>query len=563
MRKRRRVSNLLDNIGTHRQSHLRLFVTHHETDKSSAASNQGDAETPEKQQQQQHKWTLVIEGKLLVGHLDHQSVDNVEKEAREKALMMHGESTAPTTAAASSHESSSYSSELLTRSTDRTGYRGKPEEGELDVEPIEFTHFFDKMTVQLQTIYQPIIKQPPKASPTPTKKSRSKKSQQPPPVPVVDETSLVRSPSVSALTWIRPPSQGEARRFYDPTAATTNQDAHAFMIPYETPLPPDPSKQQVHSVVAKIDLYPRTGGEQLYLCSQQLSDALFRQHSPTPPPVKKPKKKSKKQQRRRSSPTAMQQHDETQDDEPPIPLDNDMFVPPTIAMREVCMGLFHYIQHHDLCDSNEPSVIECDDTLQSLFGCERLNFCNVQQLLFQKQLLTDANTRPVSLTYVMSENTVSTTLQQQEHPAPEAQDPNMIPSMLSVDIDVSVASLFPNRARELMRRIKRREFEYTNSRTRARNLLMRAHDDTCRQKIDDCVVNRGYGSSSYIPVWLALAKGAPPMSEARAAMQIDAKTCALLQELEHRTRAAKAAWDVVEACRGAGGTAKEDDAEET
>jgi hypothetical protein len=49
---------------------------------------------------------------------------------------------------------------------------------------------------------------------------------------------------------------------------------------------------------------------------------------------------------------------------------------------------------------------------------------------------------------------------------------------------------------------------------------------------------------------LALAKSAPPNSEARAAAHMDAKICSLLDRLQHHTKAAKAAWDVVDACRG-------------
>jgi hypothetical protein len=215
-------------------------------------------------------------------------------------------------------------------------------------------------------------------------------------------------------------------------------------------------------------------------------------------------------------------------------------------MKEIVSAIFFYIQEKRLQDELEPSVIVNDKILANLFQCDRMNFADVQQLLFSKELVADASKEPIVLTYIMTQDTASPSFGE-----PPSDHPERIPSVLSFDTDVYVEGVFHYRARELLRRIKRREFEYTSSRTRARNLLVagRANDELVRERIEDTVCGRGY-TAEHIPVWLALAKAAPAKSEARAAAQMDAKMCLLLERLEHHSRAAQAAWDVVNACRG-------------
>jgi hypothetical protein len=252
-----------------------------------------------------------------------------------------------------------------------------------------------------------------------------------------------------------------------------------------------------------------------------LALALFPEHRPPP----QPKGKKKEEQGE-------------------IPLDNDILVPPTLTMKEIVSAIFFYIQEKRLQDELEPSVILNDKVLISLFQCDRMNFADVQQLLFSKELVTDATKEAIVLTYVMTHDSASPSFR-------ESPNSEQTPSVLSFDTDVYVEGLFHYRARELLRRIKRREFEYTSSRTRARNLLVagRANDELVRGAIEDAVYGRGY-TPDYIPIWLALAKAAPAKSEARAAAQMDAKMCLLLERLEHHCRAAQAAWQVVDACRG-------------
>ena len=66
--------------------------------------------------------------------------------------------------------------------------------------------------------------------------------------------------------------------------------------------------------------------------------------------------------------------------------------------------------------------------------------------------------------------------------------------------------------------------------TRTRNLLVAscANDKLVREQIEDTICGHGY-TPEHIPIWLALAKAAPVKSEARAAAQIDARMCLLLE----------------------------------
>ena len=459
-RKRRRIANLLDEIPTHRRSHLRVFVTHN--------SN----------------FTLIIEGRLLIGHLDHASVEAVEQKAAEEARLQV--------------EEDETSNDMLIRSTDRTLYRGKSEnEGDVPVDKIQFTHFFDKLHVSMQTVFQkPLVKE----QFTPKKSSRAKTKK------MMDETSLTSS-SVKEYTCTR-----------DSTG-----DSSAWFVKYTPETPPE--DQTVRSVVSIIKLWPRPF-ERLYKPSPVLASYLFPEHRP----ISKKKKGKKKQE----------------EEEEEIPLDNDIVVPSSLTMKEIVSAIFFYVQDENLTDKDEPSVIANDKALATLFQCDRMNFADVQQLLISKQLVTDVTREPIVLTYIMTKDSASPSLGQ---PAPES--PEHIPQVLSFDTDVYIEGVLHYRVRELLRRIKRREFEYTSSRTKARNMLCagRANHDVVNRGIEDAVVGRGY-TPEHIPIWLALAKAAPPKSEARAAAQMDAKMCMLLQRLEHHTRAAQAAWDVVDACRG-------------
>jgi len=124
-------------------------------------------------------------------------------------------------------------------------------------------------------------------------------------------------------------------------------------------------------------------------------------------------------------------------------------------------------------------------------------------------------------------------------------------NLLSCDIDMDVPSLLHFRTRDILRRIKVREYEYTSSRTRAIRTVQStgADEDVVRERLDDIVKGRAL-TLGHAQVLLALAKSAPPGSEARREAHIDARTAMLLDRLEHHSKMAKAYWDIVKACQG-------------
>ena len=452
MRKRRRIANLLDEMPTFRKSHLRLFISHKVVS--------AEAQTYE----------IVVEGKLLVGHLDH-------KRAKEVDDALYGGQVNPDV-----------------DPSDRSQYRGGISERESDtpVEPIHFTHLLDRFHALVYTVWQsniPDLK-------TPSKRQKGKRQS-----PAYLEGTLQASPK-TVLTWRRdvtPP---------DPTIGTS-PDSHAFILPYSCPEPPS-IDLTFHSVVVELQMWLRPGDDVLYQPSVTLSKALFPQHANV-----LPKRRARK------------------DAKDYIPTENELFAPSLLTMEEIVSAFFHYIQFKKLQDEEEKSIVACDKTLQLLFECERFNFADLQFFLTSKNLISDATNEPCSFTYILN--------QEHEH------------TVLSMDLDANVPSLFHYRCRELLRRLKQREFEYTSSRTKARNWLMtgRASEDKVRQVLDDCVTGQGF-TKKHICGWLALARAAPEGSEARQTALLDAQICYLLDRAEQHATAAQSAWHVVESCRRSG-----------
>jgi hypothetical protein len=119
---------------------------------------------------------------------------------------------------------------------------------------------------------------------------------------------------------------------------------------------------------------------------------------------------------------------------------------------------------------------------------------------------------------------------------------------MSFDMDVAIPSLFNYRAREVLRNVKKREFEYTTCRTKARYLLVasKGNEDTIKNKIEQAISGQGLVADN-IPVFLALARAAHPNSETRGNSQIDARTCDLIGRLEEIARQTDVSWNAVEA----------------
>jgi hypothetical protein len=489
VRSRRRVANLLDHSKPYRNSHLRLFVTHQH-----APPLPVDPEQPP-QPKKHPLWTMHIEGKLLIDHLDH---------AGAAAFDAKTGYTPPT--------------DDLDRS------RGEKEEEE--VQAIQFTHFFDKVAVQFYTVYQPKQKAVAPKKKTPAKKSsrRGSKDTAKSPVPVVED----REVDPRLLTT------SEKTELICSKAMMT-EDALAFAFQYPEAPPTVPGKL-VHSVVASIQLFPAdVNADPMYQASPELASALFPSYGPEPKSADKFKKRK-----------ADDMSDGTVDEA--VALENEIAIPQGLTMKEITVAFFTYIQDRMLCDEADKSVVVCDKLLEKLFETERFPFSQLRELLFARNLVREISTEPLRLTYIMKEDAASPDLSNPDRTMPSEDNP---PGLLQLDTDVAVPALFPYRTRELLRRIKRRELEYTSSRTKARYMLMsrRAKDEEAvKLKIDQVVSGRQLGENMQ-PVMAALSKSAPPNTEARTASHLDVRMSYLLGRLREHHQAALAARELAEACR--------------
>lgn len=500
-RSRRRVQSVLDETPAHRSSHLRMFVTHKF---DNALPNQSN-------------WTLVIEGTSLVGLLDHQCAARVDNEgALSSAKINSAETYVPSAATAVTAPGSA---EGAIEAAIRDRYQKVGDHEEDPINPTFFSHVFNKMEVIFQTIYQP--KSPPRAALSPPKKSRSTKRKAEKQDPFSANSRDLRASDPTKIVWTK----------------NTSADANAFMVNYSDHYSerPTPHDMTFHSVTATITLHP-SRPETLYRPSPALAEKLFPRHQDNPA------KRANDQKRKRTG--------GEQDDSPPIALENDIRIPSLLKMKEITTAFYLYIRDKNLQDPAEKSIILLDKNLSELFECESMSFADLNAALLSKNLIqaVTPEEHPIVLTYIMKKDTVSP---QQPTAAKSQRHEVYSPTVLSFDMDVAVPSLFHYRSREMMRKIKKREFEYTSSRTKARYLLVasRGNEDIVKTKIDQAVSGQGYAEEN-IPVFLALAKAAPPNSEARVASQIDAKTCALVQRLDECSRQAEAAWDLVDACKG-------------
>lgn len=469
-RARRRIANLLDLVPSHRRSHLRLFVTH---------SYQAPDISPDPSKLMPSHWTLQVEGKLLVSHLDHAHAELFDKKKNYNP-----------------------SSEDLER------YRMEKEEEA--VKPVNFTHLFDQLSVQFQTVYAPKVN--PMAKKTPVKKSsrRLSASKTKSPQPEESETKLFKTSETTEMQWKK----------------SLTDDAHAFQIQYTAPPPPAHS-MQLHSVVATLKLYPTTAGrEPVFRVSPHLEEALF--NGPEFEAIGKGKKRKAEDIGAAEIP----------------PSQNEIDIPQGLTMAEITNTFVVYITDKNLCDENDRSTIHCDVTLQGLLGEETFQFSQLETLLLARGLLRKITEEPVKLTYIMTENTATL-------PPDATGNEENTPSLMQLDMDITVPSLFPYRARELMRRVKRREVEYTSARTRAKYLLLSRRgkdEEDIKQKIDRAVNCREFGEDN-VEIHLTIAEAAAPNTEVRVMSQLDAKISYLLARLEERQKVAKNAWDTVESYR--------------
>jgi SWIB/MDM2 domain len=496
---------------SYRRSRLRLFATHSVTSPDVGDTSHSAGREHERGSLQ---WTLRLEGKLLIDHLDHVAAQKFD------ARTNYVEPT-----------------EELDRS--------KLDPEEPPIPAVRCTHFFDSMEIQFQTIYQPVVESARTLSPQSLNNSsalsRKKVASRRTSAEMISgsreemdiDASLVSSPPTT-LTWSRDQAS----------------DSGGWMIPYQSP--PSPllegfsadKRYVVHSVVAQIKLCPHCGTgaggsnepfEPLYEVAPVLAQAMFPNHSSAD--ADGANKNSESGRKRRI-------------DEPDSSLPslfNDAHIPLGLTWSDIASGFFTYIRDRGLCDEEDYSRVVCNETLASIMGCRSFPFSELFTRLVQRQLIQTCHQLPIRLNYVME---VATAL-----PSPAAVPvvPAVPPSLLQVDVDVWVPELFPYRVRELMRRMKRRELEYTSSRTKAKNSVVGSRrtsidEDLVRQRLDQIVTGRAVGPD-HIPILAALAQAAPANTAARYEAVLDARISYLLGCLAEHQNAADNAQYLLQTCR--------------
>mmetsp|Transcript_7862 Transcript_7862/g.11630 ORF Transcript_7862/g.11630 Transcript_7862/m.11630 type:complete len:384 (-) Transcript_7862:352-1503(-) len=136
------------------------------------------------------------------------------------------------------------------------------------------------------------------------------------------------------------------------------------------------------------------------------------------------------------------------------------------------------------------------------------------------------------------------------------------PSLVSYDIDIHIPTVYHNRTREILRRIKRREFEYTSSRTKALKTLLstitgsssKCEEEEAKNRIEEVVTGNGLTTEYHGMTLLSLAKAAPASSEARMNCHVDVRTSLLLERIEEHVGRLGILKEIVRDCCRFGGS---------
>ncbi len=554
---------------------------------ATAAANKTDNDAADGPKKGIRRWTLVIEGGLLIQHLDHVSAKEVDRRL-EHGLPILGcvQDTDNDKKATQGGSGGGMKRELWPG-----GVAERQDEKVID--PMLFTHLFDKLEVELSIV------------------KKAKKTEVAPPS------------TKKTFTWER-------------TKANT-ADSNAFFIVHDEEHEFKPmggkvfkSEFNVDHIDAKIKLYRRQGdgdNEENYIPTPSMCEVFF------PPFIGlksdgdlKPKDKTKKSKKRKltlsvssASLDKLGNNKSTHSTQsswmdtssgsmhgaaaggvgtattdnntiatgvapigeapPQVKLDEKEGVPNTITMDEAVAAVFFYVRSRGLQDPQDASIINNDEQLSKLFGCNRMLLSAVRPLLIQKGLLVKVEpcTHPIIFNYAMTPDGKEPLTPKKNDAAPEKGDDAKsgrrrisatekaasaeeeeeeeapMQTMLSCDIDIQVPNLYHNRSKDVLRRIKNREFEYTSARTRAfRSLLTTSvHEDTARQVLGDAARGRGY-APYHKKAWMALAQGSVEGGEAQKAAMIDLRTTSLVEKLEERCTMAQGFASVVEACKGLG-----------
>ena len=200
------------------------------------------------------RWTLVIEGGLLIKHLDHESAKAADKRL-DAGLPILGVDDGD------DGDESAQQNKAAIPLRDRWRSGGAELENEKSIEPLNFTHLFDKLEVEMK-IVKPSSKAP-ESPPETTRVSRS--GHHAPPEP--PKTPEVKA-DVKTFVWER--------------ARSNAPDSNAFFIVHNEESEFKPiggklfkSEFKVEHIAAKIKLYRRQGGEANFVPSRQMSDVFF------------------------------------------------------------------------------------------------------------------------------------------------------------------------------------------------------------------------------------------------------------------------------------------------
>lgn len=612
--KRQRAVALLEEHPTHRSTHLRLFLSHdcsrcdappppqpkphpaantevpqtypYPSGNSIIAPGQGvqlinpqllnanlgtgvpGNAAPKVEAKKMNQWTLFIEGRLIVDHLDHEGAALFDKEVNSARLSglesPPGDGTVTSMAALPSDQPQNINApntqtptsnvvcpaSLIVHSRDRAAVKLiHDREGEQPVPATKFTHFFDRVSISFQSYtrnkstVESILEASDQSSTSiKSRKRQAKGAARNSPVKVIEEPYQPTGPA-KVLMWNRAV----------PGAMTT--DTHAFHAIYTEEEEADHKERMV---VATVRLHRRPGEEQRYKPSKELCSSLF------PSFLRNASLEGKRNP----------------------PLGNDVIVPQSLTMDETLHAIHVYVTDRNLQDEQDKSMIHNNATLEKIFDCKMMPFASIKSLLLSRRLLIPSilgtpGDVPIVLTYLMKKDTVTTLNEsklaevnvdstepnyvegQGEPPLKRRRGedktqntksssdtaPNPVPNLLSFDIDVYVQGIYHGRTRDLLRRMKIREYEYTSSRTKAIRMVQqtRADEQPVKDRLENSLKGKGL-TASHIPVLLALAKASVPGSEARNAAHIDARTTTLIDKMEHHCQKAKACWDIVEAC---------------
>lgn len=451
-RARRRILLHEQTYSALRSSHLRVFVSHSYTPELTKAGAMAALMQGKDVKPSPAIWRLHVEGKLIVDFLNAKTPKEVGNGDDEEEV------------------------------NDRL------------VQPVKFTHMFDKIMVSFQTIFETL----PVSNPPSKKKKSSRRSS-------------------GASKTVAPPKQEETQKSVSSCqqldiACKNHSETDMWTFEYLQPPSPEPAnKWRVHSVVAKIDLYrryrypgPPGSNVQVVACdgryrilSSALQKGLFPHHGPETVDLLTGKR------RNYSQPQVAE-----------IPAHNEVHIPSTLSMQEISMAFFTYIHDRSLVSPQDKTLVLADKLLQDLLGMEQFPFSQLQHLLLSKNLIAPLGREqqiedPVRVTYLMDSASGCTL---GRAPVDDSS------SILQFDCDIMVPNLLGARLRHLLRRVKSREVAYATARAKHAKL-------------------RPSGTPAQLLANIA------PEGEVRTEAEIDARIDYLLQQLQEsahraiRTRA--------------------------